>query len=120
MLWYWGRGGDGTPTAQLPIEPAAANQFGESMLTQPLLMNEVHRQWAQAQAHSDAIAALADARRGVWIVLSMTSYYASASHSKAIYNVVEALTSLGTPFGFVSAEQGQARLQLARRRSASG
>ena len=64
-LWYWGRGPDGTPTAQLPIDFASARQFPESILTQPLAMDAYHRAWQQIQSHAEAFAAIASARRRV-------------------------------------------------------
>ena len=104
MLWYWGRGGDGTPTAQLPISYGAAKQFPESVLTQPILMDAYHRTWQQIQSHADGVAALATTRRFIWLVISHTSYLASGKHARAIYNAVEALTFLGIPFGFIAGD----------------
>ena len=103
-LWYWGRGPDGTPTAQLPVNLGSARQFPESILTQPIAMATYHRTWLLLQAHAEVVAALASARRTVWLLLSMPSYYASSAHAMAIYNALEALASLGTPFGFVSTD----------------
>lgn len=104
LLWYWGRGHDGTPTAQLPISASSAKQYPESILVQPIVMGAFHSAWAELQAHADAIAALASARRSVWLCFSMVSYYAGGLHAKAIYNAVEALTFLGVPYGFLSTE----------------
>ena len=112
MLWYWGRGHDGRPTAQRRIGVDDARQFAESALMQPLVLDSYHRTWQAIQNHADAVAAIASTRRAVWLVLSMPSYRASGRHARAIYNAVEALTFLGVPYGFIPTDGDGTRNSL--------
>ena len=102
--WYYGRSADGLASGPKSPNKLRASQFLESIGTQPIAMDGLHRGIQQLQSSADVVARLASARRSVHVLFSQRSYHAGGMHGRAIYTAVEALTFLGTPWGFLPAD----------------
>jgi len=74
------------------------------MNTQPIVMDALHRTHMAMNANSEALARLASAEPIIWILYSRESHHASGTLFSAIFAVVQALTFLGVPFGFLPSD----------------
>jgi hypothetical protein len=94
QVWYWGRRADGTPRG--------GDGFWASLMTQPIALNAFGQTMKELNASAQAISALANAPKQVYIFYSEESAIQDPDYASSLRTIHEALSLLGLRVGFVT------------------